>query len=229
LANGSFTEDFKKPAAPVIRGGRPDLQIPLAAGQDPLEAPMVAGKSLNPADKGLTSDGQGKVTTDRRGGVAVLRDGKVVIGRQNGRSFQQINRSFGGHVWDFMGGGAMLLENNRLVDTTDLFEQQGFVDQQSGRVLYNKDGTPRTGFAAGQFVNAQHTLVGIKTGQAYLIVSPNRDGRQIQRELKQDGFSHAVMFDGGRGFYFTDGKTEIMGRKGVKDWGNSLGLCVQLP
>jgi hypothetical protein len=219
LANGSFTANYVTPAVPIVRGGRLDTE--------------GYGKSLADADKSLSSNS--KITTDRRGGVAVLRDGTIVIGRQNGRSLAQIQSAFGRpgkQVWDFMGGGAMLLEGGREVSTADLFEQQGFADQDKGRVLYRKDARgnliPRIGFEAGQLASARHTLVGVQGGQPYLIVSPNRDGRQLQRDLKAGGFSDAVKFDGGRGFYFTDGQTEIRGR-GDGTGGNSLGLCVQTP
>jgi hypothetical protein len=219
LVNGSFTANFVIPAVPVVRAGKLDT-----AGY---------GKSLHPDDNALTQDGKGKITTDRRGGVAVYDNGSVAVGRQNGRTLEQITQAFG-KVYYFMGGGALLIEKGQAVSSTDLFEQQGFADQRgtSGkpkeppRVVYDKGGRPMIGLNAGQFSVAQHTLVGMKDGKAFVIISPKRNGSQLQADLVKAQFQDVVKLDGGYGFYFTDGVTEIKGREDGKEWGNSLGLCI---
>lgn len=221
LVNGSFTSNYVTPAVPVVRGGKLDTE--------------GYGKSLHDDDKALTHDGKSNITTDHRGGVAVYDDGRVVVKRQNGRTLQKINQTFG-KVYYFMGGGALLIENGQPVSSTDLFEQQGFADQRETprkpgkpkelpRVVYDKQGRPMIGLNAGQFSVAQHTLIGMKDGMAFVIISPKRNGAQLQADLLKAQFQDVVKLDGGYGFYFTDGVTEIKGRGDGKG-GNSLGLCI---
>jgi hypothetical protein len=77
LVNGSFTANGVTPAVPVVRRGKLDT--------------VGYGKSLHPDDKTLTHDGQGKITTDRRGGVVVYSDGSVTVSA--GRTAAPLSRS----------------------------------------------------------------------------------------------------------------------------------------
>jgi hypothetical protein len=156
-------------------------------------------------------DTLGYAKTWNRGGVAVLRDGTIVVARQQGGSLDNIQCAFGtdqNPVVDFMGGGGLLIENGVKVTSEDLGSQQHF--DQGGY-----------GLSAGQFRSTFHTLVGIRTGQAFLITSPVRSGAQIQQDLLREGFGSAVKFDGGAGFYVRD----VYGYKNEKGK-NPLGLGI---
>jgi hypothetical protein len=148
----------------------------------------------------------------------VRNTGTVVIGRQQGRAFGDIQKAFGGQVKEFMGGGALIIEGGSKVSSDDLFHRQAFV-----RLDAHKHVVPgEKGLDAEQFRWTVHTLVGIHGGQSCLLISPPKDGRQLQQDLLGAGFRDVVMFDGGKGFYFTDGQTS----QGASA-NNSLGLCVQ--
>jgi hypothetical protein len=156
-----------------------------------------------------------------RGGMAVLRDGTVTIDRQDGVEpnlpqnqigiglKRRIDEAFGERgnpVSDFMGGGALLIENGETVDTKDLYNRQGF--DNGGR-----------GITAEQFRQTDHTLVGILAGQAFLIIAHNVDGPTMQQDLFHAGVRSAVMFDGGGGFFWHDTGHDI-------EKANVLGFCV---
>ena len=172
----------------------------------------------------LDYDGDG--VTRLRGGVAVLDDGRIVVARQTGGAEADIQSAFGTadhKVVDFMGGGALIIESGEAVDSDDLGGRQKF----GGRP---RQGDP--GFGAEQFHSARHTLVGIKGGQAFLILSPNRrcvplpnDSTvpNVQSDLLAAGYSAVVKFDGGAGFYFrsADGRRDVRGL-------DSLGLCIHI-
>ena len=87
-----------------------------------------------------------------RGGVAVLRDGTITIDRQEGVEAEgaqnqvgiglksRINEVFGERgnpVSDFMGGGALLIENGMKVSSDDLYHRQVFDNGGQGLVLRN--------------------------------------------------------------------------------------------
>jgi hypothetical protein len=203
IASGSFTSGGQTPQVPVMRNGKLDS--------------TGVGKSLTKQDVDYYG---GQITTDGRGGIAVRKDGSVAIGRQQGRTAADIQRAFGPDVTDFMGGGAVLIEHGQKVSSDDLFKNQAFVniDPATRRAVPSGRGLDAEQFRSG----ANHTLVGMKNGQATLIISPPRNGRQLQNDLFAAGFSDVVMFDGGNGFFFTDGKTTL-----GRSTNNSLGLCVQ--
>lgn len=160
--------------------------------------------------------------TRGRGGMALLRDGTITIDRQQDvepnvpqnqlskELVSSINEVFGERgnpVSDFMGGGALLIENGAKVSSADLYRRQSFDNGGAG-------------LAAEQFRQADHTVIGILAGQAFLIIARNVDGARLQQDLFSAGFSSAVMFDGGGGFYWRD--TAGHAATGA----NVLGFCV---
>jgi hypothetical protein len=164
---------------------------------------------MNPAgpimrDGHLDSAGLGK--TAGRGGVAVLQDGSIVVGRQEGGKAEQLQSRFGQEgnpVSDFMGGGALLVENGKAVSGKDLFERQRF-DQGAAASTGN-------GLDAQQMRQTAHTVVGIRDGQAWIVVPTNHSGRQIQSDLMSMGFDSVVKFDGGSGAFVNDGRQRYSG------------------
>jgi len=142
-----------------------------------------------------------------RGAMAVLQDGRVVVLRQGGSSKpediqKQLQCDYGANirVRDFMGGGALLVENGRKVSDEDLRVHQQF-DQGGG------------GINAQQLRRTDHSVVAQhRNGQTYVLVAKDKTGRQIQDELLAAGFVNVVKFDGGSGFIARTGSGPVDGR-----------------
>ena len=170
-------------------------------------------QSAGPIMRDGQMDTQGHAKAQGRGGMAVLKDGSVVIGRANGRTAEEVQGTFGtkdNPVRDFMGGGALLVEGSKAVSDADLYERQRF-DQGAG------------GINAQQMRTTQHVLVGIRDGQAFAIVANERSGAQMQKDLVAHGFDSVVKYDGGSGAYARDGAGGSPEYRGK----NSTGLGVK--
>src|SRR5262249_50553396 len=144
VANGSFTSGGFKPAVPVLCHG------------DQVE---------------ITGDG----ASWHRGGVWVLKDDTVLVARQRGASTAEV-KSFGtaaNPVRQFMGGGALLVENGRPVSWQDLRDEKRQAFESATEKLDE-----------GQFRGTYHSMVGKSEGQAFLILSPkSATGHQLREEL----------------------------------------------
>lgn len=171
-------------------------------------------QSAGPIVRDGTMDTQGHEKAKGRGGLAVLKDGSIVVGRAQGRTNEDVQATFGSAdnpVKDFMGGGALLVEGGRAVTDSDLRDKQRF-DQGGG------------GIHAQQMRSTHHVLVGIRDGQAFAIVATDKAGAQMQKELMANGFDAVVKFDGGSGGYARDGKGGAPEHRGV----NSTGLGIKV-
>ncbi len=170
-------------------------------------------QSAGPIMRDGRLDTQGHEKAAGRGGMAVLQDGTIVVGRADGRSAEDIQRAFGAPgnpVRDFMGGGALLIEGGLAVSDQDLRSKQRF-DQGGG------------GIQAQQMRQTVHVLVGIRDGQAFAIVAHEKSGAQMQKDLLASGFDAVVKYDGGSGAWVRDGaggSPEYRGR-------NSTGLGIR--
>lgn len=149
---------------------------------------------------------------EQRGGVAILSDGSVVVGRSQGNSEAEVQALFGEGellVRDFMGGGALLVEFGQPVSTHDLREVQGFTSGQGG-------------INATQLQRSDHAVLGIRKGQAFALWARAKTGRDIRSELLQIGFSTVVKFAGGSAAFLRD-------KAGFQAQGfNSVGFGVRL-
>lgn len=139
------------------------------------------GGQIVPAGPTLHDGQYDRAGGGSRGGVAVLKDGTVRIGRATDPTLPGIQKRFGepgNPVTQFMGGGAQIIKDHG--DKTDL-KGQGFEE----------------GIASPQFRATQHTMVGADdNGQSYLIVNEKpKSGAELQRDLK--GFNEVIVFDGG--------------------------------
>lgn len=170
---------------------------------------------MNPVGTVLRNGGLEAVGLDRswaRGGVAILQDGTVVIGRSQGNSEAEVQAVYGEGdrtVRDFMGGGALLIEYGQPVSSHDLRELQGFTSGQGG-------------IAATQLQKSDHCVFGIRKGQAYALWATARTGRDIRADLLDFGFSAAVKFAGGSAAFLRD-KTGF-----VAQGTNSVGFGIKL-
>jgi hypothetical protein len=181
VLSGTFTTDYVQSAGPIVRDGRMDTQ------------------------------GHAKATG--RGGMAVLQDGSIVVGRAEGRTNEQVQATFGAPgnpVRDFMGGGALLVENGKAVGDADLRGRQQF-DQGGG------------GIQAQQMRTTMHILVGIRDGEAYALVAHEKSGSAMQRDLTGFGFDAVVKYDGGSGAIVRDGAGGSPDYRGK----NSTGLGIR--
>ena len=99
-------------------------------------------RSLRPGGR-LVSQGpvvrHGKLETPgnrktwNRGGVAVLEDGTVVVDRMDGGTLGEIQHRFGqpnNPVIQFLGGGAVMVENGQKIQSTDVHGRQEFQRRQ---------------------------------------------------------------------------------------------------
>jgi hypothetical protein len=170
-------------------------------------------QSAGPIMRDGRMDTQGHAKAEGRGGMAVLQDGSIVIGRAKGRTAEAVQDSFGAKdnpVRDFMGGGALLVEGSKAVSDDDLYSRQRF-DQGGG------------GINAQQMRSTHHVLVGIRDGQAFAIVANARSGAQMQRDLVAHGFDSVVKYDGGSGGYARDGAGGAPEHRGT----NSTGMGIK--
>lgn len=162
-------------------------------------------------------DTTGTVEKPKRGSLAVLKDGTIIIGRTLGCTEADIKNQFGqkdNPVKDFMGGAALLINNGEKVSGRELWQVEKFD---------NGVGKSKDGFDAAQMRKTYHTVFGIRKGQAYLIVTKTEKyGRNIQEDLIQAEFGSALKLDGGSGRFLNDGKPEH-GFKGT----NTVGLGIR--
>jgi hypothetical protein len=165
-------------------------------------------------------DAGGLPKTFGRGAMAVLQDGRVVVLRQGGSGKlediqKQLQARYGANarVRDFMGGGALLVENGRKVSDEDLRTRQQF-DQGGG------------GINAQQMRRSDHAVVAQhRNGKTYVLVAKNKTGREIQDELLAAGFVNVVKFDGSSGFIARTGSGPVDGRaQGT----NVIGIAVDV-
>jgi hypothetical protein len=119
---------------------------------------------------------------------------------------EEIRKAFP-NMRDFMGGGALLIEDRHAVGTDDLLTRQQFRNpSRTG----DKPAGANQGLHAAQMNSALHTLVGVRNGKAYLLITKTpKTGSRIQRDLCEQGFDNVVMFDGGRAFvYYRNGERQ---------------------
>ena len=156
-------------------------------------------------------DAQGGPETAGRGGVAVLEDGSILVGRAEGTGLVELEARFGQPgrpLRHFLGGGALLIEEDEPTDEIDLLVRQGW----NGRA---------GGFRAPQMVADHHLVLGIKRGQCVIALSPVRAAVQIQADLLAAEFGAAVKFERGTGLFCWDGAIRFPGR-------NPSGLAFRL-
>jgi hypothetical protein len=159
------------------------------------DSKLPAGSTIRHAGHSFYKDASGGISKNR-GGVAVLADGRIILGTARGHDVGNIENRFGTGgqpVHQFMGGGALLVNSRYNVTSNDLRDQQDF-DQGGG------------GFQAPQFRSTKHCVVAVLKGQAYLLVNKvDMTGKQLQAELAKHGFETAIKFDGGSKCYYNDG------------------------
>ena len=107
--------------------------------------------------------------TWKRGGVAVLQDGTIVVDRMAGGTLSDIQHRFGqpdNPVVQFLGGGAVMVENGKKIQSTDVHGRQEFQRRQG------------SGLNAPEMAVDNHVTVGIRAGMC-VATAMNRSGRVL--------------------------------------------------
>lgn len=153
----------------------------------------------------------------KRGGLAVLESGMVVIEQATGNTAKEVQERYSEPIKleiipipeifeqdlavEYLGGGALLIQNSQPFSGADLFSIQRFDNMDTEHV------NSTDGFDAMQMYATQHVVFGIRNEQPYLVVPCNKinklgkDAKTIQQDLMQIGFTAAIKFDGGGEFY----------------------------
>lgn len=151
---------------------------------------------------------------ERRGGLAILQSGLIAIKLANSNKEARIRQYFSepakperlpipelfeaDPVAEYIGGGALLIQNGQPTSGSDLFKIQKFD---------NLDIDSTDGFDAKQMYSTQRVVFGIHNERPFLIIPWNkankqgRNSREIQNDLAETGFSDVIQFDGGGEFY----------------------------
>ncbi len=155
-------------------------------------------------------DGLGGKKSNKRGGLAILNDNTIIIGRTNGQTLEEVNQNFsrnGIAVRDFMGGGALLIENGiTLSSLDDLFCIQQF--DQGGK-----------GIKCGQMRKTNHLLFIERDDIIYAVIAKNKKGKTIVLDLENLGIDNLIKYDGGSGIYVRDNKNKEIKYEGYNSTG----------
>ena len=146
-----------------------------------------------------------------RGLVAVLEDGTIIVDKADGASKKDLNARFstkGNPLRDVCGGGALLVENGRIVDDMTLMRDQ----------LYG--GSPG-GILSNTMKRGVHVIFGIRRGRAVAALCWAKSGIQIREDFIAMGFSAVVKFATGSDVYLNDGEYLLGGQ-------NAVGLGIRL-
>jgi hypothetical protein len=173
-------------------GGRYDVVL---SGPDTMLAPgKYPRPPVGPVFRNGGLDSEGKDSSSNRGTVAVVKDGTVIMGRAQGTSSRDLKAHFGqpgNPLVSAVGGGALLVENGRLVDDRDLMLIQGFGGSPAGLRSY--------GMRAGV-----HTIMGIRKGRAFAAWCTTKSGIDIRNDFHRFGFGCVIKFAHGSSVFFDD-------------------------
>jgi len=168
--------------------------------------------SQGPVMRGGVLETSGNRKTWHRGGVAVLQDGTIVVDRMAGGIENDIQARFGqkdNPVMQFLGGGAVLVEGGEQIAREDLHGRQEFQRLRG------------SGLNAPEMCMDNHLIVAIRNGMCVVTAAMGRTGHQMVVDLARAGFSTAVKFDRGSGFFLCDDEWYYKGR-------NPTGLGITL-
>lgn len=142
-------------------------------------------------------DNTGAPKTSKRGGMAILDDGSIVVCQQDGSSMADLQRACGRDgkkVVDFIGGGALLVKDGRNACGSELYEEQQFTNGAANG----------NGLTAQQMRRTDHVVIAVKDGVAHVVLAHGKTGAEIQRDLSAAGFDQVLKLDGGSGYFACD-------------------------
>jgi hypothetical protein len=168
--------------------------------------------SKGPVMRNGVLETSGNRKTWHRGGVAVLQDETIVVDRMSGGTEVDICARFGqpgNPVTQFLGGGAVMIENGMSITQADIHGRQEFQRLRG------------SGLNAPEMTKDNHMIVGIRRGMCVVATAMGRSGHQMVADLNSAGFSIAVKFERGSGFFLCDDEWYYQGK-------NPTGLGITL-
>ena len=174
-----------------------------------------------------------------RGGIAILKSGLLNFNITPGNQIKQIIETFKekpildditfkeisetDEVVEFMGGGALLINNKEKISGKELYSVQkldqipkiSLDDIKKKKILIDENGNIIDGLYATQMRSTQHILLAKHNELDYLIfpkLNKNKTGINIQNDLYKLGFSHALKLDGGSAFFVESNIVESCNR-----------------
>jgi hypothetical protein len=173
-------------------GGRYDV---ILSGPDTMLSPgKYPRPPVGPVFRNGGLDTEGTTAASNRGAVAIVNDGTIILGRTQGTSAGELKAHFGqpgNPLVSAVGGGALLIENGRMVDDRDLMLIQGFGGSPPGLRSY--------GMQSGV-----HTIMGIRKGRAYAAWCTSKSGLDIRNDFHLFDFGCVIKFAHGSSVFFDD-------------------------
>ena len=102
-----------------------------------------------------------------------------------------------------------MVENGQKIQSTDVHGRQEFQRRQG------------SGLNAPEMGKDNHVTIGIRNGMCVVATAMNRSGHQICNDMARAGFSIALKFERGSGFFLCDDEWIYRGQ-------NPTGLGIQL-
>ncbi len=164
-----------------------------------------------------------------RGGLAVLESGIVNMGLTPANDKNEIKKYFqevlnsdldipelqaSDKVFEFIGGGALLICDRKALSGLELFETQKF-DQGTEN---------KNGFESSQLERPAPRVMFAKYNEILFFIYTKIPPKKIQKTLKDKDFSDLICFDGGGAFYLKNKNNFI------SDWGkkSASGFAVKV-
>ncbi|NLM16289.1 MAG: hypothetical protein GX221_01035 [Candidatus Riflebacteria bacterium] len=169
------------------------------------------------------------IKVKNRGGLAVLESGIVNMGLTPANGENEIKKYFqevlnseldipelqaNDKVFEFIGGGALLICNGQPVSGLELYEKQKF-DQGTEN---------ENGFESSQLQREAPRIMFAKYNEILFFIYTEIPPKKIQKILKDEGFSDLICFDGGNAFYLKSKIDNIS----TKEVANPSGFAVRV-
>ncbi len=166
---------------------------------------------------------------NKRGGLAILNSGIINIRYTNNNEIENIKEKFRDilgseigereipelkgeydiekklnldNVFEFIGGGALLINNKKAISGEELYKFQQF-----DNLLCNMP----SGFHSAQLQNAVWRVMVAKLNEIPFFIITNNKPEELQKVLYDLGFSELVCFDGGNEVFVADKENDIKG------------------
>ncbi len=170
-----------------------------------------------------------KEPKDKRGGLSVLNSGIINIRYTSSNVIKNISENFRDvmgskigereipelkgeydidnelnldNVFEYIGGGALLINNKKAISGEELYKYQKF-DQ-----LIKKG---HSGFNSAQLFNAVWRIMVAKLNEIPFFIITNNKPEELQKLFSKLGFSELVCFDGGNEVFVADKENDIKG------------------
>lgn len=148
---------------------------------------------------------------ENRGGLAILNSGVIIIKQTNSNKLEDIKNRFAekyeiedivlpelqvkDEVFEFIGGGALIINSGQSISGSDLYSKQQFV-QMTGDNLNSTNG-----FNSMQLQNRVRRIMVAKYNEIAFLLIVKGAVKDIQKSLLNHGFSDLITFDGSGGLF----------------------------